>query len=222
MSHFFATLQEATRPAREAMLSAPIVADCECGDISLPQYHQFLAQAYHHVKHTTPLLMACGARLGESHEWVRAAVAEYIEEEIGHHEWILNDIQACGGDADAVRNNQGEGAMGMPIELMLAYLYHNIDRGNPLTLFGMVWVLEGTSVGIGAQVARQVKETLNLPDEALTYLTSHSELDQEHIRFFAELMDKIEDPQEQAVIIESANMVFHLYGQMLHSLTAAA
>ncbi|WNJ97876.1 iron-containing redox enzyme family protein [Vibrio ruber] len=219
MSDFFNQLQQATRPAREVMLSAPIITACSRGDINLAQYQAFLTQAYHHVKHTVPLLMACGARLGEEKEWLRVAIAEYIEEEIGHHEWILNDICACGGSADDVRNNQNDGAVCSAIELMIAYLYHQIDRGNPLALFGMVWVLEGTSVGIGGQVAQQVKQTLNLQDDALTYLTSHSELDQEHIQFFACLMDRITDPDEQQVIIRSANMVFQLYGQMLQTLT---
>ena len=35
-----------------------------------------------------------------------SALAHYIEEEIGHQEWILNDIKACGGDAEAVRRSQ--------------------------------------------------------------------------------------------------------------------
>lgn len=118
-----------------------------------------------------------------------------------------------------MRHNQNDGAVCSAIELMVAYLYHQIDRGHPLALFGMVWVLEGTSVGIGGQVAQQVKQTLNLQDDALTYLTSHSELDQEHIQFFARLMDQITDPDEQQVIIRSANMVFQLYGQMLQTLT---
>ncbi len=219
MSNFFNQLQQATQPAREAMLSAPIIAACHQGDINLAQYQAFLTQAYHHVKHTVPLLMACGARLGDEKEWLRTAIAEYIEEEIGHHEWILNDIRACGGSDDDVRHNQNDGAVCSAIELMVAYLYHQIDRGHPLALFGMVWVLEGTSVGIGGQVAQQVKQTLNLQDDALTYLTSHSELDQEHIQFFARLMDQITDPDEQQVIIRSANMVFQLYGQMLQTLT---
>ena len=30
-------------------------------------------------------------------------MARYVDEEIGHHEWILADIAAAGGDAEAVR-----------------------------------------------------------------------------------------------------------------------
>lgn len=222
MTAFFDTLQKQTQQAQQQMLQAPIFAACARGEIDKETYVAFLTQAFHHVKHTVPLLMACGGRLPENYEWLRQAIGEYIEEEKGHHEWILNDIRACGANADFVRANLGQGKVGSAIELMVAYLYHQIDRGNPIAFFGMVWVLEGTSVGVGGQVAKLVKQTLSLPDSAMSYLTSHSELDQDHIQLFEKLMNQITDERDQAAIIDSANMVFHLYGQMLHDLTSTA
>lgn len=219
---FFNTLKEQTREAQQNMLSAPIFQACERGEINVSTYIAFLTQAFHHVKHTVPLLMACGGRLDAEREWVREALAEYIDEEKGHHEWILNDINACGADAELVRHNQGTGRAGEAIELMVAYLYHQIDRHNPMALFGMVWVLEGTSVGVGGHIAQLVKNKLGLPDQAMTYLTSHSVLDQDHIQFFESLMDKVTDSHDQQAIIDSANMVYKLYGQMLISLSDAS
>ncbi|MFM2484208.1 TenA family transcriptional regulator [Celerinatantimonas yamalensis] len=212
---FFAQLQQATEVARHHMLNAPIFAACQRGDIDLPSYQAFLTQAYHHVKHTVPLLMACGSRLKERDEWMQAPLAEYIEEEQGHHLWILDDLKVCGADIRAVQQNAGIGRVCAPIELMVAYLYYQIDRHNPLALFGMVWVLEGTSVGVGGAMADLIQQHLQLPDEAMSYLRSHSSLDQQHIKLFAGLMDKITDKRDQQVIIDSANMVFALYGQML-------
>ena len=46
---------------------------------------------------------ACKAALPPRQAWLRGALDEYIEEEQGHDEWILDDIAACGADADAVR-----------------------------------------------------------------------------------------------------------------------
>ena len=97
---FFDQLQQQTSAEREYLLAAPIIHSALAGTATRAQYIAFLTQAYHHVKHTVPLLMACGARLPERLEWLREAIAEYIEEEIGHQEWILNDIRACGGDAE--------------------------------------------------------------------------------------------------------------------------
>ncbi|HFQ5585531.1 TPA: TenA family transcriptional regulator [Vibrio vulnificus] len=218
MHTFFDQLKQHTLAAQQEMLQAPVIGQVMSGAISKSLYIAFLTQAYHHVKHTVPLLMACGGRLSGQYEWVREALAEYIDEENGHQEWILNDIRACGGNAIAVKNNLGEGKAGRAIELMVAYLYHHIDRHNPLALFGMVWVLEGTSVGIGGQMAQQIQRTLQLPSEAMSYLTSHSVLDQSHLQFFERLMNQITDPNDQQVIIDSANMVFSLYGEMLRSL----
>ena len=220
MKTFFQTLKEKTQTAQQQMLQAPIFEACTCGKIDKETYINFLTQAFHHVKHTVPLLMACGSRLDAKHESVREALAHYIEEEKGHHEWILNDIRACGGDVDAVRKNSGIGRVGQPIELMVAYLYHQIDRCNPMALFGMVWVLEGTSVSIGGQFASIIQSTLDLPDSAMTYLTSHSVLDQEHIRFFENVVNQVTDPMDQQAIIDASNMVFSLYGQMLNELRA--
>lgn len=219
MTTFFETLKTETTDARNHMLSAPIFTVCQKGEIDLATYVSFLTQAYHHVKHTVPLLMACGGKLGGEYEWVRKALAEYIEEEYGHQEWILNDIRRCGADAELVRHSTGIGAVGEPIELMISYLYHQIDRVNPMGFFGMVWVLEGTSVGIGAQMAQCIKSTLHLEDKALSYLLSHSTLDQGHIQFFESLMNQVTKEEDKQAIIHSANRVYSLYGQMLRNLT---
>jgi long-chain acyl-CoA synthetase len=215
---FFEQLQQHTKDAQQTMRNAPVFSACAKGEMSLDAYISFLTQAYHHVKHTVPLLMACGSRLPEHYEWLRQAIGEYIEEEKGHHEWILNDIQTCGGNTKDIRANTHQGKVGADIELMVAYLYHQIDRCNPMAFFGMVWVLEGTSVSEGGQVATVIQTTLKLPDSAMSYLKSHSELDQEHIKMFEGLMNQITDPDDQQAIIDGANMVYQLYGQMLHNL----
>ena len=115
---FFDQLQESTREDREALYAVPVIREALAGQVGLEGYVAFLTQAYYHVRHTVPLMMACGARLPSSLEWLRKAVCEYIDEEYGHEQWILNDIAACGGDAEAVRLGQPSQA----IELMVSYL----------------------------------------------------------------------------------------------------
>ena len=99
---FFQRLQSETAAERTQLLDNPLVHRAMAGELSLEQYAAFLCQAYHHVKHTTPLLMAAGSRIPENQEWLRTALAEYVEEELGHQEWILNDIEACGYDKEQV------------------------------------------------------------------------------------------------------------------------
>ena len=73
---FMERLQDETQAEREYLLTTPIIRRCMTGDITLNHYIAFLTQAYHHVKHTVPLLMSVGARLPEEKEWLREAVAE--------------------------------------------------------------------------------------------------------------------------------------------------
>lgn len=214
MSQFFSQLQQSTAAAQGYLLGAPAIERGVEGDISRASYLAYLAQAYHHVKHTTPLLMACGSRLPGAKEWLRDAIAEYIEEELGHQEWILNDIEAAGGDARAVRHAQPHKST----ELMVSYAYDSIQRGNPCSFFGMVYVLEGTSIKLATQAADSIQKALDLPNEAFSYLRSHGSLDLQHMEFFEELMNRIEDPEDQHAIQHMAEMMFHLYGNVFRAL----
>ena len=211
---FMDRLNRETRDDRDYLLTSPIIERCLRGDITVHDYAAFLTQAYHHVKHTVPLLMATGARIPESQEWLREAVAEYIEEELGHQEWILDDIAACGFDKEAARQSVPAAAT----ELMVAYAYDTVQRRNPLGFFGMVHVLEGTSISMADKVADAIKTTLDLPEEAFTYLRSHGALDIEHCAFFATLMEKITDRSDQDCIVHSAMMFYRLYADIFRTL----
>ena len=211
---FFDQLQARTAPARAELFALPVIRECLAGRVSREQYLAFLAQAYHHVRHTVPLLMACGGRLDDAHGWLRAAIDHYIGEETGHEEWILSDIAASGGDPAAVRAS----APAPATELMVAYAYDYIARRNPVGFFGMVHVLEGTSQALATHAAQAMRGGLGLPPEAFTYLTSHGSLDQEHVRFFAGLMDRLEAPTDQDAVVHVANMISRLYGDIFRGL----
>lgn len=211
---FFPELQQQTEAARLELLAAPIIQGCLRGEVSLASYVAFLTQAYHHVRHTVPLMHACRAALPARHDWLRPHLDEYIEEEAGHDEWILDDLRACGADAHAVRH----GLPAHATEVMVAYAYDMIARRNPLGFLGMVHVLEGTSVGLALMAADRIQQSLALPDAAFSYLRSHGTLDVEHTAHFALLMDRIEDPGDQADIVHAARAFYRLYGDVFRGL----
>jgi heme oxygenase len=211
---FYPQLQHATTAERNAMLSTPLITAALSGQVNRQHYLDFLSRAFHHVKHTVPLLMACGARLSDRQEWLRSAVAHYIEEEIGHHEWILNDIAAAGGDADAVRDSQPDFDTGV----MVGYAYDTVMRRNPVGLFGMVYVLEGTSVSLASNAARALQGALDLPATAFSYLSSHGALDVEHIGDFENLVNRLDLPGDRDSIVQDARTFFRLYGNVLRSI----
>lgn len=213
---FYPQLQTHTAQARAGLTQIPVVAACLAGTVSRASYLAFLQEAYHHVRHTVPLLQTCKAALSDNpaYAWLLPALDEYIEEETGHEQWILNDIAAAGGDRQAAEHS----APGAAADIMVAYAYDLLQRRNPLGLFGMVHVLEGTSVALALLAADRIQQALGLPNAAFSYLRSHGTLDVEHTEHFARLMDRIDNPDDQAAILQASLRFCRLYGDVFRDL----
>ncbi len=211
---FHAQLTESTRADQDALFAIPFVRAAVDGALTREQYLAFLAEAYHHVHHTVPLLFAAGAALPDRLEWLRDALAHYLEEEQGHDHWILDDIAESGGDPAAVLHR----GPGEACELLVAYAYDTIHRRNPVGFFGMVHVLEGASVRGASNAATALERSLGLPAAAFTYLSSHGELDKEHVGFFGTLMDRLDDDEDRRCVLHAAHRFFRLYGDVFRAL----
>jgi pyrroloquinoline quinone (PQQ) biosynthesis protein C len=211
---FFNEIETATADARQRLEASPAIQRCLNGEVEMQTYKAFLTEAYHHVKHTVPLLMACGSRLPERLEWLREAIVMYIQEEVGHQEWILNDLASLGVDKELVRQGQPS----LPTELMVSYAYDTVARHNPVGLFGMVYTLEKTSSTIATYAASQIVSALDLTPESMTYMVSHGSLDIEHMQHFERLMNRLEDPADKAAVLHSVHVFYQLYSSIFQSL----
>lgn len=214
---FLDDLALATSAEREFLVGSPVIARCLRGDVDAGLYVEFLTQAYHHVKHTVPLLTLVRDRLPAHHEWLRAELDHYIEDESGHDQWILDDIAEAGGDPDAAAASPP----GIATEAMVAYAYDTVMRGNPLGFFGMVFVLEGTSVALAISAAAAIRKSLSLPAAAFTYLRSHGELDRQHVGHLSSILERTTDPADREAITRCAKGIYWLYAQMFRGLGTA-
>lgn len=211
---FFNEIESHAAEYRQRLESVAVIRRCLQGDVDRETYIAFLGEAYHHVKHTVPLLMACGSRLPQRLEWLREAVVEYVNEEIGHQEWILNDLQALGVDRDSVEYGQPK----IATEVMVAYAYDQVHRHNPVGLFGMVYTLEKTSSTVASFAAEQIRSSLSLPANTMSYLVSHGSLDVEHMQGFEVLMNRLDDAGDKAAVLHSIPVFYTLYRQVFKDL----
>lgn len=212
--NFYEQLTQQTQNAREELYNVPQLIDGLGGNISRETYIAYLTEAYHHVSHTVPFLMTMGSRIPQSKKWMHKAIIEYQEEEVGHEEWILNDIEAAGGNRESARHSTPN----LETQLLIAYNYDYMTRKNPVGFFGMVFMLESTSTQIANKGADAVKEKLGLPKKAFSYLISHGELDISHMKFFEETVNQITDPEDQQAIVEVAQNTFRLFANVLRSI----
>jgi pyrroloquinoline quinone (PQQ) biosynthesis protein C len=209
---FYDELQTATASERNGFLSIPLIQNAVCNGASRELYIDFLTQAYHHVKHTYPLLALASVHTRD--EAYQDALVEYMKEERGHEKWILDDIRAMGGDAEAVRT----GKPGQACQIMVGYTYYAIEWISPYAMLGSVHVLEGMSTQLADSAADAIQSSLSFPGkEGFTYLRSHGALDIEHVAFFKGLVNAI--PQEaHEVTVETSKIIYRLYGDIFREL----
>ena len=208
-SRFFDQLVDATREEQARFAATPQLIAGLTGQVSRADYVAYLTQAFHHVRHTVPLMREARAGLARrGNQMLVDALNEYIAEEIGHEEWILDDIAAAGGNRALAVSSSPSPAT----RAMVDHAYSVVRTGNPAGFFGMVFVLEGTSIAMASNGAAAVQRRLGLPKTAFRYLYSHGSLDQNHMKFFECLMNRIEDPDDQAAIIAMAKDMFRLFG----------
>jgi pyrroloquinoline quinone (PQQ) biosynthesis protein C len=207
-------LSQLTLAGREYLHAAPVIAQALAGRVTRELYLAFLSQAYHHVRHTVPLMMGVGLRLDQQQQWLRNEIVEYVKEETGHEQWILNDIEAAGGDRQAVEKSHPS----IETDAMIAYAYDTVMRRNPVGFFGMVFVLEGTSVALALHAADRIQSSLELPNAAFSYLRSHGTLDQEHIHHLASILERLDTNEEFPAVVQCAHAIFRLYGNLFRGL----
>ena len=209
---FYDRLMRETERERSGFTSIPLIREALRSGASRELYLDFLTQAFHHVKHTFPLLAFAAARTTD--EAYQDALVEYMEEERGHEKWILNDIEAMGGDAGAVR----EGKPGIGCQVMVGYTYYAIEWISPYAMLGSVHVLEGMSTLLADKAADAIQRSLaHRGKDGFSYLRSHGALDIEHVAFFKKLVNGIDDVTQQ-IVIDTSKVFYRLYGDIYHEL----
>src|SRR5256886_16861876 len=138
---FFITLVEMTDASRRDLELIPKVHSMMNHGLTLAEYRGFLHDLYHIVWHFCPVMSAAAARCDDRFRDVRYDLYERIEEEKGHDSWVLEDIEALGGDVRAVR----ETPPSPPAQAMIAFNYYASDRVHPCSVLGMLYMLEVVS-----------------------------------------------------------------------------
>ena len=209
---FYDQLQMATSVERAGFLAIPLIQRAVLNGASRDLYVDFLIQAYHHVKHTYPLLALASVHTDD--EAYQDALIEYMKEERGHEKWILDDIRALGGDAEAVRN----GKPGQACQIMVGYTYYAIEWISPYAMLGSVHVLEGMSTMLADKAADAIQSSLAVAgSDGFSYLRTHGALDIEHVAFFKGLANVL--PQSaHAIVVETSKIIYRLYGDIFREL----
>ena len=121
-----------------------------------------------------------------------------MHEESGHETWVLDDL-------DAVGVGQESALVYAPSPHVLAingYNYWAADRKHPCSILGMMYVLEVVASVYGGPCSTAMREALLLQgDRGISFISSHSTLDAEHIARLREVLNLVKDADAQSAIV---------------------
>jgi pyrroloquinoline quinone (PQQ) biosynthesis protein C len=209
---FFITLVEMTDANRRELETIPKVNSMIHHGLSLAEYKAFLHDLYHIVWHFCPVMAAAAARCSDRFREVRFDLYDRIEEEKGHDSWVLEDIEAIGGDVASARAHPPSA----PVQAMIAFNYFGAERVHPCSVLGMLYMLEVVSSVYGGRVSDSIARTLgrNVDAGGFRFLSSHATMDVDHMAKLNKLVKKIDDPDAQESIVNSTRVNFYQFGRM--------
>ena len=209
---FFITLVEMTDANRRELETIPKVNSMIHHGLSLAEYQAFLHDLYHIVWHFCPVMAAAVARCSDRFREVRYDLYDRIEEEKGHETWVLEDIEAIGGDVASVRAHPPSA----PVQAMIAFNYFGAERVHPCSVLGMLYMLEVVSSVYGGRVSDSIARTLgrNVDAGGFRFLSSHATMDVDHMAKLNRLLKTIDDPDAQESIVNSTRVNFYQFGRM--------
>ncbi|MGQ0544110.1 MAG: iron-containing redox enzyme family protein [Betaproteobacteria bacterium] len=211
---FFITLLETTDTSRREFEAIPKMNAMLARGLPLAEYKAFLHDLYYIVWHFCPTMAAAASRCGDEHRQVRYELYERIEEEKGHEMWVLEDVEAVGGDVAHIRANPPSA----PVQCMLAFNYFCAERAHPCAILGMLYCLEIIASAYAATLSQSIAKTLgrDMDGPGFKFLLSHSAMDQDHVAKLNVLMKTIGDPTAQKAIINATRVNFYQFGRVFY------
>jgi pyrroloquinoline quinone (PQQ) biosynthesis protein C len=215
MSSPFGELVLRTDEARRDFDSRPVLIDAVANGMKVERYRAFLLELYHVVWHFNPVSAAAASRMPDTLRDVRYFLYEHMQEESGHEQWVLNDLEAVGTPrAAATAHKPGPFTLGMT-----GYNYWAAERHHPASVLGMLYALEVVASVYGGAFSSAIRESLLLDgDIGVSFISSHESMDSQHIAELREVVNKVGDPAALDAMVESAEMNFHHFGHMFETL----
>jgi pyrroloquinoline quinone (PQQ) biosynthesis protein C len=209
---FFITLIEMTDGNRRELETIPKVHAMIHHGLSLAEYRAFLHDLYHVVWHFCPVMAAAAARCSDRFRAIRYDLYRRIEEEKEHETWVLEDIEAIGGDVQAAKTLPPSA----PVQAMIAFNYYAAERVHPCSVLGMLYMLEVVSSVYGGRVSDSIARALGRDVDAggFKFLSSHATMDADHMQQLNRLVKTIVDPDAQEAIINSTRVNFYQFSRM--------
>jgi hypothetical protein len=151
----------------------------------------FLSTLYGSVRASVPLLESARDRARELSpaDPLAAGLVDYLhmhaDEERGHDEWLLHDLQSIGVTRTELVSQPPSGA----VAALIGAQYYWILHYHPVSVLGYLMVIEGNPPNRGC--LQDLQSRSGLPASAFRTMLEHADLDIDHSAELADLIDRL-------------------------------
>lgn len=219
MLSFFAELVTQTDEDRRGFETHPKVVAAVADGMPVQRYRALLLELYHVVWHFNPVCAAAASRMGtpasEPLQPVRHFLYEHMHEELGHEQWVLNDLDAVGVPGDAARAH----AASVYTLALNGYNYWAAEHRHPCSVMGMLYALEVIASVYGGPFATAIRESLLLEgDHGVSFIASHATMDAQHMAELRQVLNRIDGRDVLAAVVESVRVNFHHFTRIIEAI----
>jgi 3-oxoacyl-[acyl-carrier-protein] synthase III len=197
------------------LAGVPIIARVESGTVTLDDYRSLLVNLRQQVMEGGRWIALAASSVSIELFVVRSLMIRHAAEEHTDFQMLERDYCAVGGTIEVMQaqpKNIGS-------EALSAYMFHQAGQPDPLHLFGAMFIIEGLGSVKAARWADQLRDTLGLDDNQVTFLRYHGANDDAH---YAKLRSILSHPMiDQALaerLAKTAKVVARLYALQLEEL----
>ncbi len=185
-------LLEIRKRVYQELSATRIVREVLDGRPDLEAYKRYLFNAWNYARYS-PVVMSLGAsRCVASHPELAKYLLHHADEETGHDAWAIADLQALGVDEATTRASRPVNACAS----LIGYVHYLAGFGNPIALFGWMYILEAVGKDLGTIAGKELVEGLG-NTKAVGFVAGHGVADSAHADELAEQISKYVATNEQ-------------------------
>ncbi len=193
--------------------SVPIVRKLHRGEFSLEDYKALLRNLRPQVVEGARWIARAASNMVDFR--LRSTFIGHAQDEHRDFQMLEKNYVAVGGALEEIANAEKN----LGSEALSAYIFHQASRENPVDLIGSMFIIEGLGNNLAGKWAEQIKATLQLRDDQVSFLAYHAANDASHLGKLHALVSADWMTQEIADrILKTARVTARLYRLQLEEI----
>ena len=158
-----------------SLQSVPVIRKLNRGTFTLEDYKAFLRNLRPQVVEGARWIARAASNMTDFR--LRSLFIGHAQDEHRDFQMLERNYVSVGGELDEI--SQAEKNIGS--EALSAFIFHQASHENPIDLIGSMFIIEGLGNKLAGKWAEQIRQTLGLQKEQISFLAYHAANDESHI-----------------------------------------